>query len=405
MTGTNHRRHRILVIGGGSAGITVAARLRRAGEADIGVIEPSETHFYQPLWTLVGGGVVPSSRSARPMRSVIPPGVRWIRDRALAIDPEARTVATQEHGRVGYDFLVAAPGLQLDWDRVAGLRDALATPAVSSIYDYQRAERTWELLRDFPGGRAVFTCPPMPIKCAGAPQKILYLACDHLRRRGLLERSQVTYGCAPAVIFGVPEYAEILLQVAARYGIDTRFGHELVAVDSDRREAVFAAAVGDERKEVRIPYDVLHVVPPQSAPDWIKRGPLARREPPMAGWIDVDPHTLQHRRFPDVFALGDATTTPNAKTGAAVRAQAPVVVENLRAVMVGRPPEARYGGYGACPLVTGYGRVLLAEFDYTGKPTPTLPLIDTMRERRITWLLKRYGLPFLYWNLMLRGRA
>jgi sulfide:quinone oxidoreductase len=405
MSARTGRRHRVLIVGGGTAGITVAARLRRAGVGDVGLVEPSETHWYQPLWTLVGGGVVPKEHTARPMRDLIPSGVAWLRDRALSIDPDARVVETEGSGAVGYDFLVAAPGLQLDWDRIPGLHDALATPRVSSIYDVERAERTWEWLREFPGGRAVFTCPPMPIKCAGAPQKILYLACDHLRRRGRLAGSQMIYGCAPATIFGVPEYAEVLMQVVERYGIDARFGHELVAVDAARREAVFSVAVGDERKEVRIAYDALHVVPPQSAPGWIQRGPLARREPPMAGWIDVDKHTLQHVRYPDVFALGDATTTPNSKTGAAVRAQAPVLVANLRAAMAGRPLEARYGGYGACPLVTGYGRLLLAEFDYSMKPTPTLPLIDTMRERRLTWLLKRYGLPWMYWHLMLRGLA
>jgi sulfide:quinone oxidoreductase len=393
--GSNARR--ILIIGGGSAGISVAARLCRAGQRDVTVIEPSATHYYQPAWTLVGGGATAPQSTARPTNRVIPRGVRWLQDRVVSIDAVERTVTTESSGEIRYDYLVAAPGIQLDWDRISGLRNALETPHASSNYDYELAPKTWQCLQRLEGGTALFSCPPMPIKCAGAPQKIMYMACDYFRRREMLDKTQVIFGTATPSMFAVPEYSAVLDGVVERYGIDVRFTHNLVRVDADRRDAFFEVTTGDEKREVSVHYDFLHAVPPQSAPDFIKRSPLADAQ----GWIDVDKHTLRHTKFPDVFALGDATNTPNTKTGAAVRSQAPVAVENLLATISGREMAARYDGYGACPLVTSYRSVLLAEFDYSKKPTPMIPLINTMKERYDMWLLKKYGLPWFYWNLML----
>lgn len=399
--GIDSHRHRILIIGGGSAGISVAARLRRAGQDDVAVIEPSPTHYYQPAWTLVGGGAYAAEATARPTEQVMPRGTRWIRDRVTTIDPQAQTVTTEASGQIGYEFLVAAPGIQLDWDRVPGLRKALETPYASSNYEFELAPRTWQGLQNVEGGTVLFTCPPMPIKCAGAPQKIMYMACDYFQRRGLRDKLQVIYGTATPSMFAVPEYSVILDQVVERYGIDVRFQHNLVRVDADTREAIFEAPEGEGKKQVAIHYDFLHAVPPQSAPEFIKRSPLADPQ----GWIDVDMHTLRHKQYPNVFGLGDATNTPNTKTGAAVRIQVPVLVENLLAAMSEKETVGSYGGYGACPLVTSYRSVLLAEFDYTKKPTPSIPLINTLKERYDMWLLKKYGLPWLYWNLMLKGRA
>jgi sulfide:quinone oxidoreductase len=395
------RRHKIVIIGGGSAGISVAARLRRAGENDIAVIEPSENHYYQPAWTLVGGGAYSAQATVRPTQSVIPNGARWIQDRVTAIDADGQKVTTEASGEIGYDFLVATPGIQLDWDRIPGLREALETPYASSNYDFQLTTKTWQCLQKIKGGTALFTCPPMPIKCAGAPQKIMYMTCDYLKKNDLLDKTQVIFGTATPSMFAVPEFSAVLNEVVERYGIDARFNNNLVRIDPDRRDATFAVPDGDGTKEVSVHYDFLHAVPPQSAPDFIKSSPLAGE----GGWIDVDPNTLQHTKYPNVFALGDATNTPNTKTGAAVRSQAPVAVSNLLAAMSGRDGSASYGGYGACPLVTSYSSVLLAEFDYTKKPTPSIPVINTMKERYDMWLLKKYGLPWLYWNFILKGRA
>lgn len=394
------RHHKILIIGGGNAGISVAARLRRAGQGDVAVIEPSAIHYYQPAWTLVGCGAYAPEATARPTRSVMPRGTHWIRDHAVEIDADAQTVTTKSSGTIHYDFLVACPGLQLDWNRIPGLEAAMKTSSASSNYAYDLAPKTWRALQSFDGGTALFTCPTMPIKCPGAPQKIAYMACDHFLKRGVRDKAQVVYATATPTMFAIPEYSAVLNQVVERYEIDVRFTHNLVRVNSDHREAIFEFIDGDEKKEVNLHYDFLHAVPPQSAPDFIKHGPLA--DP--GGWIDVDKHTLRHTRYPNVFGLGDATNTPNSKTGAAIRQQAPIVVENLLATIAGREAPGSYGGYGACPLTTSYNTVLLAEFDYSKTPTPTIPLIDTMKERRDMWLLKKYGLPWMYWNLILKGR-
>ena len=392
----------VLITGGGAAGITMAALLRRQRpDLSVALVEPSETHSYQPGWTLVGAGVFTRKQTERQEADLIPKGVTWIKERVRSFLPERNQVELGNGSRVGYRFLVVCPGLQLDWDKVAGLRDALGRNGVCSNYGGDGAEYTWRCIQEFRGGTALFTQPALPIKCAGAPQKIMYLASDHWRKGGRLPRSGVEFCMAGDVLFGVPAFVPPLQATVARYGIVVNYRHTLKAVDGPARKAVFSVAAPDgTAAEVVRSFDMMHVTPPQSAPDFIKSSPLAN----ASGWVDVDPATLRHARHPNVFGLGDAIGTTNAKTAAAVRLQAPVVVRNLLAAMDGIPMPARYDGYGSCPLTTSYGRVVLAEFTYGGKVTPSFPF-DPRVPRRSAWLLKTRFLPFLYWRLMLRGNT
>lgn len=395
-------RHRVLIIGGGTAGITTAARLLRAGVTDIALLDPADTHWYQPLWTLVGGGRAPLDITRRPEASVMPKKVNWIREAATAVDPEARTVTTDAGRTIGYDYLVMATGMQLDWNKIPGLENSLEKGSVSSNYSHQYAPRTWELIKNLRSGTAVFTQPTGMIKCGGAPQKIAYLAADYWRQQGVLDRIRVVLVLPTPGMFGVPVWRRELEKVAARYGIEVRLNSEMTAVDSSAGRLTLADnAAGTEET---IGFDMLHAVPPMSAPDWVKTSPLSDGTP--AGYVDVDKHSLQHTHYSNVFALGDVANVPTARTGAAVRKQAPTVVANMLAEMEGgRHVRKNYNGYTSCPLVTARNKMLLAEFDYDPKPVPSIPLIDTTKERRDMWLLKRYGLPALYWHGMLKGRV
>lgn len=394
--------HKILIIGGGSAGVSVAARLRNAGETDIGLIEPSDVHHYQPLYTLVGAGCAPVKETQRPQASVMPSGVAWIKARAEAVDPAAQEVSLAGGTTVGYDYLVVCPGIQLDWGKIPGLDDAVRGTHASSNYDISLAPKTWELIQRTRSGTALFTMPAGPIKCAGAPQKIAYLAADWWRQQGVGDGIRKVLVLPTPGLFGVKVFADELERVVARYGIEVIKMHQMTSVDPVARTATLAHMETGETQT--IDYDMAHFVPPQSAPDWIKAGPLADPANPF-GYVEVDKNSMQHTRFPNVFAIGDAGSTPNSKTGAAVRHQAPVVVANLRSVMSGGAPSASYDGYASCPLTTARDKMLLAEFDYTMEAKPSFPLIDTTKERKDMWYLKRHGLPWLYWNLMLKGRA
>ncbi|MFG3702238.1 FAD-dependent oxidoreductase [Micromonospora sp. NPDC047620] len=396
------RRHQVVIVGGGTAGISVAARLRRNGLTDIALIEPSKHHYYQPLWTVVGAGLAKASETVRPEQKVIPKGVRWIRDRATGVDPDNRSVTLAGGEAIGYEQLVMAPGLQLDFNAVPGLAESVGSNGVSSNYRYDLAPRTWEFIQRVRGGTAVFTMPAGPIKCGGAPQKIAYLAADWWRRQGLLDTTRIILVLPTPTIFSQPDWAKALDKIAADYGIEVRYESQLCEVDGDNRRAV----IRDNRSgtEETITFDLLHAVPPQSAPDWLKNSPLADPASPF-GYLEVNQYTLQSKRWPDVFALGDVANLPTSKTGAAIRKQAPVVVTNLLSARRNAPLTARYEGYTSCPLVTAHNRMLLAEFDYQLKPKPSFPFIDTMRPRYDMWLLKRYGLPAMYWHGMLRGLA
>ncbi|WP_321822322.1 MULTISPECIES: TIGR01244 family sulfur transferase [unclassified Burkholderia] len=397
-------RHDIVIVGAGAAGVAVASSLlARDASLDIAVIDPADTHYYQPGWTMVGAGVFRPDTTARRIVDLLPRGVKWIRAAVAGFEPDAHTVVLDGCRRIGYRKLVVCPGLKLDWHAIDGLAETLGRNGVTSNYRYDLAPYTWELVQAFRGGNALFTQPPMPIKCAGAPQKAMYLSCDHWRRAGRLGAANVEFLNAGGALFGVADYVPALMEYVKRYDIALSFGHNLVAIDGPARRATFRRALPDGGTEtVERPFDMIHVVPPQKAPDFVRASPLAD----AAGWIDVDPATLRHKQFADIFALGDVTNTTNAKTAAAARKQAPVVAHNVLASLGRAHGDAAYDGYGSCPLTVERGKIVLAEFLYGGKVAPTFPawLIDGRRPSRLAWLLKERVLPPLYWKAMLKGR-
>ncbi|MFA4132878.1 MULTISPECIES: FAD/NAD(P)-binding oxidoreductase [unclassified Brevibacillus] len=389
----------VVIVGAGSAGISVAARLVRASKrlmGQVAIIDPASKHYYQPLWTLVGGGAAKKEESERDLSSLIPTGVDWICDAVTMFQPEQHTLSTKQGAVFSYDYLVIAAGLQLDWEGVKGLKDAVGKNGVCSNYAYQTVESTWEAIRSFKGGTSIFTHPNSPVKCGGAPQKIMYLADDYFRKLKVRNDSAIIFASAKGSIFDVPTYATTLNKVIRRKNIETRYKHNLLEVRADTKEAVFENL--DTKEQVVWKYDMLHVTPPMKAPDFIANSALAD----TGGWVDVDPFTLLHKRFPTIFGIGDCTNLPTSKTGAAIRKQAPVVEKNLLALINGNPLTAKYDGYTSCPLVTGYNKLVLAEFDYNLKPCETFPF-DQSKERFSMYLMKKELLPILYWNGMLKG--
>ncbi len=394
----------VVIVGGGAAGIaTASSLLKRRPSLDIAIVEPAECHYYQPGWTMVGAGVFRPDTTRVPMGAVMPDHVTWIRQAAAGFLPEAKEVALADGSSVRYRALVAAPSLRLAWEAIQGLPEALGRNGVTSNYRFDLAPYTFRLASSVKPGRALFTQPAMPIKCAGAPQKAMYLSCDIWREAGLLPRMEVEFHNAGGVLFGVPTYVPALMEYVEHYGIDLNFGSNLVAVDGDARVATFERKGADGTAErVERSFEMLHAVPPQKPLDFVAASPLAG----AGGWIDVDPATLRHMRYPDVFALGDATNTPNAKTAAAARKQAPVVAVNVLAALEGKAPAARYDGYGSCPLTVERGKIVLAEFGYGGVLLPTFPkwILDGTRPTRLAWFLKDRMLPPIYWHAMLKGR-
>ncbi|MEE4108671.1 MAG: TIGR01244 family sulfur transferase [Halieaceae bacterium] len=394
----------VVIVGAGAAGIAVASSLMaRTQRLSIAIIDPAEVHYYQPGWTMVGGGVFRQEDTVKTMASLIPEGVRWIKAAVGEFEPDNNRVLLEDRHPISYDRLIVAPGLKLDWHGVEGLVETLGRNGVTSNYRFDLAPYTWQLVSSLRRGRAVFTQPPMPIKCAGAPQKAMYLSADHWNRCGVLKDIDIAFYNAGAVLFGVKEYVPALMEYVERYGADLNFGHRLTRVDGASRTAWFETSAEDgSRQEVSTSFDMLHVCPPQTAPDFVRQSSLVDD----AGWVDVDQNTLQHKRYANIWSLGDVMNAPNAKTAAAARMQAPVVASNLlRDVGEGRGV-AHYNGYGSCPLTVERGKIVLAEFGYGGKLLPSFPrwLINGQRPSRLAWLLKEQILPPVYWKAMLRGR-
>lgn len=394
------RHYQIVIVGGGDGGISVAARLSRSTRINsVAIVEPSRVHYYQPLWTLVGGGVFPREASERHEAQVIPEGVEWVQDEATEIRPDQNEVILKGSGTLTYDYLVVCPGMQLDWDKVEGLAGNIGKHGICSNYSYDTVQYTWPTLEAFNDGKALFTHPKTPIKCGGAPQKIMYLAEARFRMRNVRQKADLHFFSGMGESFTAPYYAKVLDKLMPRRGITPHYQRNLVAIRPTDRIAVFECLdkPGDHEE---IDYSILHVTPPMSSPDFIKRSSLANE----AGWVDVDKYSLQHTRYPNVFSLGDASSLPTSKTAAAIRAQAPVLVQNLLAVMDRKAPPVKYDGYTSCPIVTDYGKLILAEFDYDKKPCETFPF-DQSKERRGMYLLKKHVLPPLYWHGMLKGRV
>ena len=414
--------YQILIIGGGTGGIMTAAQLKRKDKnLQIGIVEPSDTHYYQPAWTLVGAGTYDYKKTAKPMAELIPEGVDWIQDSATGFAPDENKISTAKSGKIGYDYLVVAPGLMIDTSLIEGLPEALERGIACS--NYINPEHTWKMLKDFKGGNAVFTQPATTIKCGGAPQKTAYLASDYFRRNGILNKTNVVFATPGTVIFGIPEKRATLEKVLNRYGIIFKPYYAPFKIDPDKKIIYYKYKAPEEKRvevntnnpigevqeenEVRaIPFDFLHLAPPQTSPKFVAESVLANEK----GWLDVDLHSLQHKRYHNIFGLGDVAALPTGKTGAAIRKQVPVVVDNITKLLASQPADnTAYDGYSSCPLVTAYGKMVLAEFDYDNNFTPDPKLkqmlvFNSAKEHWRLWMLKKYGLPYLYWNKMMKGK-
>jgi len=391
--------HAILIVGGGNAGISIASQLlRKDASLDIAIVDGAKKHYYQPAWTLVGGGEFNIQDTEREEASVIPAGATWVQQMVSDFKPDENKITLADGTDLSYDYLIAAPGIQLNWADIKGLPETLGKNGVCSNYSFKTAPYTWECIQQTKKGKAIFTTTHTPIKCGGAPQKIMYLAADYFQRNKT--NTQVEFWSGGTRVFGVEKYEKTLKKVIARYGINTQFFVKLDEVDGPNKKAKFVGiGEANKDKEYWVEFDMLHVTPPQSAPDFVKNSPLAN----AAGWLDVDKHTLQHTKYPNIFGAGDAASLPASRTGAAIRKQAPVLVDNLIAAMQGKLLTTKYHGYSSCPIITGYDKLVLAEFDYDNQPVETFPF-DQSKERWSMYQMKKFLLPYLYWNQILPGK-
>ena len=393
--------HQIIIVGGGNAGISVAAQLfRKNSKLDIAIIDPADKHYYQPAWTLVGGGAFDLQKTVRNEADVMPKQAKWIKEACMSFQPEKNEVTTSG-GTYTYDYLIVAPGIQLNWGAIKGLPETISKNDVCSNYSFQTVPYTFEVLKNFKGGKAIFHNPHTPVKCGGAPHKIMYLAADYFRKNGLLEKADIQYWSGAARLFAVDKYEKTLLEVCEKANIKLNLMQRMEEIDGPNKRARFVGmAESNMGQETWVDYDMIHISPPQSAPDFVKSSSLANE----LGWVDVNINTLQHNKFNNIFSLGDAAGLPISKTGAAIRKQAPVVVGNLLSLMENQTMDNSYQGYTSCPLVTGYGKLVLAEFDYNNNPLETFPF-DQSKERWSMYQLKKQVLPRMYWSQILKGKA
>ncbi|MCO4339963.1 NAD(P)/FAD-dependent oxidoreductase [Staphylococcus agnetis] len=393
------QHYEVVVIGGGTAGIMVTSKILRQDpslKGKIAIIDPASHHYYQPLWTLVGAGVSKLESTRKPMGTVIPQGANWLQQAVKRIAPHDNTVYLQNDESITYTYLVVCPGLQLNWSHVKGLPETIGKHGVCSNYAPQYVNETWRQISQFKGGTAIFTHPNTPIKCGGAPMKIMFLAEDYFRKHGVRPETNVYFETSKDVLFDVETYSNVLEDIVEKRDIHVEYQSNLVEVNGEEKRATFENIKTGARYTRH--FDMLHVTPPMGPLDFVKESGLTDE----AGWIDVNPSTLQHTQFNNVFALGDASNAPTSKTGAAIRKQAPVVAANVLQAMKDNMLTHHYDGYTSCPIVTGYNQLILAEFDYNHELKETMPF-NQAKPRRSMYVLKKDILPKLYWYGMLKG--
>ena len=399
---------RIVIAGSGLGGIAVANRLSKMLDgAKITIVDRKEEHNYQPGYTLVATGVWPVDKVRDRNADFQPAGVEWVKDMVAGFDPAANTVVTAGGQRIPYDFLVVATGVHLDYAQIEGMDvGAIGNNGLTSVYPSpQAAQATWAAMQAFTakGGNAVMTLPATPLKCAGAPLKMSFMLRDRLFKAGTLGASKISFQSALGNVFGVKVVNDNVLDRWKALGIDVEFSRKLTAIDIGARSATFVSPEGEKQE---MPYDFIHVVPPMRAPDAVKNSDLAWKDGPFAagGWLEVDKATLQHRRYPNVFGIGDINGTPRGKTAATVKKSAPLVAHNLVEVIAGRKADEAFDGYTSCPLITREGSAMLIEFDYEGRLTPSLPMIEPLNDSFFAWLMKYRMLKPAY-MAVLKGRV
>ncbi|RHZ78274.1 hypothetical protein Glove_166g244 [Diversispora epigaea] len=393
--------YKVVVIGGGTGGLAVSSTLSGIlGKHSVAIIEPSSVHYYQPLWTFVGAGIKPLSESAKPMEELIPPNADWVKNKVEKIDPEDNSVILQDGSKIKYDYLVVAPGIQMNWNNIKGLPEAIGKNGVTSNYSVDTVEKTWDFIKEFRGGNAIFTMPGTPIKCPGAAIKIAYLAEDYFTKNLVRSKSNIIYNTAMGKIFAIDKFAASLNRIAKERDIEVNLFTNLIEVRGDKKEAVFKNVQTNEEKVLN--YDLLHVVPPMGPPSFIAASKIGN----AAGWVDIDQYTMQHLKYSNIFSLGDASSAPTSKTAAAISPQSGVLKKNLLDMMEGKfntGNAARYDGYASCPLLVGRNKLVLAEFSgYTAQPMETFPF-DQGKERSSMYYLTKEVIPDIYWNRLLKG--
>ena len=394
----------VVIVGAGSGGVAVSSSLlKRNGNLRIALVDPATKHYYQPGWTMVGGGVFSAKSTERETHTLLDKRVSQIHQLVSKVEPDANSVSLQDGSVVSYHQLVMSPGLTLNWGAIEGLEETLGKNGVTSNYRYDLAPYTWELVQKTKHGKAIFTQPPMPIKCAGAPQKALYHSADYWLKNQWLDNIDIEFCNAGGVLFGVPAYVSGLQSYMDKYGVSLSYNHNLIKVDGETKKAWFNLTDAEGNKsEICKDFDMLHVCPVQQPPSFISESGLSDQ----AGWLSVDPFSLQHTQYENIWGLGDVMNTTNAKTMAAVRKQVPVVAKNIISARAGQAPSAKYDGYGSCPLTVERGKIILAEFCYGGRVAPSFPnwLNVGTKPTKLAWWLKSVALPFVYWNMMLKGR-
>ncbi|CAZ65484.1 Sulfide:quinone oxidoreductase, mitochondrial [Caenorhabditis elegans] len=333
-------------------------------------------------------------------KDLIPKNATWIQDKVQKFEPAKNSVKLRGGDEITYDYMVIAMGVQLRYDMIKGAKEALDTPGVCSNYSPFYVEKHYKEAMNFKGGNALYTFPNTPIKCAGAPQKACYITDSILRQRGVRDQAHMIYATSLKRLFGIESYLKSLEKVARDKEIDVRTRRNLIEVNTNDRIATFELLDEEAKptgKTEQIEYSLLHIGPPCSTPEALRNSAFVDK----TGFMDVDGGSLQSKKYPNVFGVGDCMNTPNAKTAAAVSSHLKTIEKNLTQVMQGNRPCMQYDGYASCPLVVSTNRVILAEFGPRGA-METTPF-DQSKPTYWAYLMKRYFMPALYWNGLIKG--
>lgn len=418
---------KIVIVGGGTGAIMTLSKLKRSiKNPDITIIAPNEKHIYQPGQIFVASGEMPLQDIILDNNDYIDTNaVKWIKDEVKTFNAQDNSVVTRNGQIISYDVLIVATGVAYHYEKIKGLtKEDIGTNGIASVYlnDLEKgtsrgATEGWTWFNELKETAktkkptVIYTHPNTPIKCGGAPQKVLYLSADYLRQSDL--SANFIFATSNAKLFPLPKVDKELHIAQNRYDkITNKFQHHLESIDVKAKKATFIHAYEEKvfdpdleeyemvsyAKKVEMDYDYIHIVPPMSPVKAVMDSDLISEN----GWLDIDIQTLQHKKYKNIFGIGDVCNISSCKTGGAARHQTPIVIQNVLAYLKAKNITGQYDGYTACPLKTQYGKIIMAEFNYKG-PAPTLPFLAYEKPRWIWWAFDLYMLKPMYQYLMLRG--
>jgi sulfide:quinone oxidoreductase len=394
---------KLLILGAGTAGTMMANKLSRNLNKDlweITIVDKDENHFYQPGFLFIPFGIYQPEDVIRPKREFIPKGVNFVIDKIQKIEGEKNQVLLGSGTVLNYDVLVVATGTIPVPEETEGLKGKLWYKDIFDFYTYEGATQLAKKLETWKGGKLVINLAETLIKCPVAPLEFTFLADAYFTEKGMRDKVEIFYVTPLSGAFTKPKATAMLNKLMDEKNINVIPDFYLQRVDNDRK-----VLISYDEKEV--PFDLLVSIPVNKGDQMVEDSNLGDED--GLNFIPTDKHTLQSKKYENMFVIGDATNVPTSKAGSVAHFEAEILTENILSYIIKEPLAAKFDGHANCFIETGYSKGVLIDFNYVTEPLPgkfpfaVLGPMDLLKVTRANHYGK-LAFKWVYWHMLLTGK-